>query len=282
MTFNKTLADRIIAMTGGFIGIALTLWICGLGLQGSALLVASMGASAVLLFAVPHGPLSQPWPLLGGHAISALLGVAVAKSVPNALIAAPLAVALSIGAMHYLRCLHPPGGATALTAVIGGEQVHELGYGFVLTPVLLNALLMLLAAVAVNYAFTWRRYPLLHPVEKPVPDRLNTADFKYALSEMGSFVDISEQELGQLYRLAAKHAWQLSDTAGQITAGMYYCKQGDQLSVRKVLSVEEGKVSYKIVAGSGAVMSAPLADFSDWHEVIWKEGAWRKIRAYSD
>jgi len=119
-----------------------------------------MGASAVLLFAVPHGPLSQPWPVLGGHFVSALVGVACTKAIAQPMLAAPVAVGLAIGSMHYLRCIHPPGGATALSAVVGGEPVHQLGFHFVLTPVLWNAAVILLVALLFNYPFTWRRYPL--------------------------------------------------------------------------------------------------------------------------
>lgn len=131
-----------------------------LGMQGAAMLVASMGASAVLLFAVPHGPLSQPWPVLGGHIISALVGVTCARFIHDPLLASALAVGLAIGTMHYLNCIHPPGGATALSAVAGGEVVQQLGYQYVLTPVALNAVTILLIAIVFNYPFHWRRYPL--------------------------------------------------------------------------------------------------------------------------
>jgi len=130
-----------------------------LGAAGSVGLVASMGASAVLLFAVPHGPLSQPWAVFAGHLVSALIGVACSRAIDDPALAGPLAVGLAIGAMHYLRCIHPPGGATALSAVLGGETVQQLGYWFVLTPVLLNALTLLAIALVFNYPFPWRRYP---------------------------------------------------------------------------------------------------------------------------
>lgn len=285
-------AEKVISAVGGFIGILLTLWVSShyLGAQGAALLVASMGASAVLLFAVPHGALSQPWPLLGGHVIAALIGVAVAQGVANVLIAAPLAVALAIAAMHYLRCIHPPGGATAISAVIGGSEVHALGFQFVLTPVLLNAVIMLLAAIAVNYAFPWRRYPAgwrMPAVLVPSSDNYNPlshADFSYALREIGSYVDISEDDLSRIYRLAVKHAWQLSDQPGQLAVGLYYSngEQGDDLSVRKVLTLSGDVVTFKIVAGygEGAVKTAARVDFSNWqrYEVIFKNGAWHRIR----
>ncbi len=153
--------EKWLSATGGLFGLWAVISIsqAELGDAGSAGLVASMGASAVLLFAVPHGTLSQPWPVVGGHLVSALIGVAVAKFVPQMALAAPLAVALAIGAMHYLRCIHPPGGATALSAVVGGEAVHQLGFMYVLTPVMLNTLVILLVALVFNYPLRWRRYP---------------------------------------------------------------------------------------------------------------------------
>ena len=78
------------------------------------LLIAPMGASAILLFAVPASPLAQPWPVIGGHMVAALVGVTIAHLVGTPMLAAPLAVALSFGAMTIFRCVHPPSGAIAL------------------------------------------------------------------------------------------------------------------------------------------------------------------------
>lgn len=154
--------EKWLSIAGGLAGLTGVMLIsqARLGADGSVGLVASMGASAVLLFAVPHGPLSQPWPVLGGHLVSALVGVVCTKAIAQPLLAAPVAVSLAIGAMHYLRCIHPPGGATALSAVVGGDTVHQLGYHFVVTPVLWNAAVILLVALLFNYPFAWRRYPL--------------------------------------------------------------------------------------------------------------------------
>jgi CBS domain-containing membrane protein len=153
--------EKWVSAAGGLAGLTGVMLIsqAHLGAAESVGLVASMGASAVLLFAVPHGPLSQPWAVFGGHLVSAAVGVACTKLVEDPSLAGPLAVGLAIGAMHYLRCIHPPGGATALSAVVGGEAVHRLGFQYVLTPVLLNALVILLVALAFNYPFPWRRYP---------------------------------------------------------------------------------------------------------------------------
>jgi CBS-domain-containing membrane protein len=97
--------------------------------------------------------------VFGGHLVSAAVGIACTKLIADPRFAGPLAVGLAIGAMHYLRCIHPPGGATALSAVVGGEAVHRLGFLYLFTPVLLNATVILLVALVFNYPFPWRRYP---------------------------------------------------------------------------------------------------------------------------
>lgn len=122
-------------------------------------LSASMGASAVLLFTAPDSPMSQPWPLVGGHIVSAFIGVTCALTVETIAVAAPLAAALSIFFMGVLRCIHPPGGAAALLAVVGGSDIQALGYQFVLAPVLINALIMLLATYLINRLLLRRPYP---------------------------------------------------------------------------------------------------------------------------
>lgn len=159
---NKThQREKLIAGLGGFTGIALILVVTGqfLDSEDARLIVASMGASAVLLFAVPHGPLSQPWALGCGHVVSAVIGVSCYLAIPEPMLAAAAAVGLAITAMHYLHCLHPPGGATALSAVLAGSGVHALGYQYVFTPVLINVVIILSVAVAFNYLMPWRRYP---------------------------------------------------------------------------------------------------------------------------
>lgn len=206
-------AEKWLSAVGGFVGILLVLWISQrvLDLQGAAMVVGSMGASAVLLFAVPHGALSQPWPVFGGHIASAFIGVSCAQFISDPMIAAALAVGLAIAAMYYLHCLHPPGGATALVAVYGGESVHELGYGFLYSPVLENLIVLLVVAMLFNMPFAHRRYPAVltasrdedaYPGEKT---HIAHSDLVYALSQLDSFIDVSEQDLLRIYSLAVHH-----------------------------------------------------------------------------
>ncbi|RSZ57261.1 HPP family protein [Massilia atriviolacea] len=168
-------------------------------------LIAPMGASAVLLFCLPASPLAQPWAVIGGNVVSALVGVACVKSGLAPQIAAPLAGGLAIAAMFALRCLHPPGGAVALTAVLAGPAVHELGFAFALAPVALNCVLMVGGALLVNN-LTGRRYPhrqqsALHNVHDTADvaptARLGfrSADLDAVLARYGQVLDVSRDEL---------------------------------------------------------------------------------------
>ncbi|NJD34552.1 MAG: hypothetical protein FIA96_06915 [Betaproteobacteria bacterium] len=201
--------ERLVSALGGFIGIFAVYWISHflLGAAASPLLVLSMGSTAVMLFAVPHGALSQPWPLLGGHLVSGLVGIACLLYVPDPLLAGSLATGLAIGAMHYLRCIHPPAGATALAAALGNESVRAMGFGFVLAPVMLNVLVILVAAIAFNTLFSWRRYPAALVRSAAVPaaagyEAISHEDFVYALSQLDSYIDVSEEDLLRIYSLA--------------------------------------------------------------------------------
>lgn len=197
--------EKFVSLLGGFLAISLLTHlihdVCLLPLGTG--LIASMGASAVLLFAVPHGQLSQPRPVLGGHVVSATIGVSCARWIPGPAIAAGFAVGISIWIMHQLKCIHPPGGATALVAVLGGESIHVLGYWFVLAPVLINALIMVSLAVAINYAFKWRRYPIgLYSTQIPdnVEGHIDTSheEIVTALRELDVFIDVDEEDLVRL------------------------------------------------------------------------------------
>jgi len=201
--------EKIISGFGGFLAIFMIIQISHMALGDDAyLIVASMGAATVLLFAVPHGALSQPWALFGGNLLSACVGVACAQLIPNTFAAAAAAVGIAITVMYYLKCVHPPGGATALSAVVGGDAVHELGFMFVLTPVLINVLVIFFVALVFNYCFKWRRYPVALASTaqtaraSTAPDKLSCEGIEYALRKVDSFIDVTEDDLSRIYSLA--------------------------------------------------------------------------------
>ena len=216
LAYSVSEREHWISAAGGLLGILAVLWVSHalLGNHAGTLAVASMGASAVLLFAAPHGALSQPWPVVGGHLISAAVGVTCAQWIAEPMMAAAIAVALSIGLMYGLRCLHPPGGATALFAVMGGEPILALGYDYLFVPVLLNVSVLLIVAVLFNFPFAWRRYPQVwwresveEPAAEPLPEATNErmishSDLVYALSQLDTFIDVSEEDLQRIYALA--------------------------------------------------------------------------------
>ncbi len=214
---------------GALVGIALTAMITALLVPGSALpmLIPPLGASAVLLFGVPASPLAQPWSIIGGNGVSAFVGVTVALLVPDVPVAAALAASLAIVAMILLRCLHPPGGAVALTAVLGPPAIHAAGYGFVLMPTLLNSALLLAGALIYNN-LTGHRYPHAATPPKPVQHKtedrppseragLLPEDLQGALAQYEDILDVDPDDLE-----AILHQIQLkifNRRSGEITVG---------------------------------------------------------------
>ncbi len=123
-------------------------------------LIGSFGASSVLIYGAINSPLSQPRNLIGGHVISAIVGVTAYKFLPGGvLIAAPFAVSLSIVLMQITKTLHPPGGATALIAIIGSEKIRNLGYWYVVSPVLTGVIILFIVALIFNNITSHRTYP---------------------------------------------------------------------------------------------------------------------------
>jgi CBS domain-containing membrane protein len=220
--------EQLRAAACALAALALTTWLSVTLLGGAGMwLVASMGATAVLLFCVPAGPMSQPWAVMGGNIVSALVGVACVKLGGAGLWMAPLAGALAIAAMFALRCLHPPGGAVALTAVLAGPSVHALGFEFVLLPVALNAALMVGMALVVNN-LTGRRYP--HAQRSPLEnlhathDAAPTArlgfqrdDLDAVLKQYGQVLDVSRDDLENIILATEAHAYERR--FGVITCG---------------------------------------------------------------
>ncbi len=200
---HLSLRECLRAALGALLGIGLTAALCtwALGLSADIpLLIAPMGASAVLLFAAPASPLAQPWSLIGGNLVASLVGVTCAAFIGNEIIAAAVAVSVAIALMLALRCLHPPSGAVALTAVLGGPSIHAAGYGFVPDPVLLNSA-VLLGVALVFHSFSRHRYPHGHApaptaarAVSPASQQLHQA-LQAVLDERDEFIDVDADDL---------------------------------------------------------------------------------------
>jgi CBS-domain-containing membrane protein len=155
--------EILISFIGAFLGIFAVYEIGHFDhfhIEETLFLVGSFGASAVLLYGLPKSPYAQPRNLILGHLISAIIGVTCAlllSAYPA--VSAALAVSLAVFFMHITKSLHPPGGATALIAVIGSEHIHQMGYWYVFTPVLSGSMILLVVALLVNNLSPNRRYP---------------------------------------------------------------------------------------------------------------------------
>lgn len=168
IVYKETLIDfkeHFWTFLGAFLGIGTIAYFQNDSLTRTEniFLIGSFGASSVLVYGAIQSPLAQPRNLVGGHLISALIGVTIYKLFPETLwLSAPLAVSLSIVFMQITKTLHPPGGATALIATIGTEKIKALGYYYVLSPVLSGTLILLVTALVINNMTPNRKYPTVN------------------------------------------------------------------------------------------------------------------------
>ncbi len=197
--------ERLLCGMGALCGLAISSLISWYVLGGvNAWYIAPMGASSVLLFAVPSSPLAQPWNIVIGNTIAGIVGVACSMWIPDLTGAFSFAVGLAIFLMMTTDSLHPPSGAVAITAVLGGETVHQLGFNFVIYPVLLNSVLLLAFALFFNRVIG-RHYPYPKHVNErskdPTPTQkvsIQPQDIQRALDEHTELLDISQYDLEKI------------------------------------------------------------------------------------
>lgn len=221
-------ADFLRGALGALVGIAVA------GLAARAIpggpdllpfIVAPMGATAVLLFAAPASPLAQPWAVLAGNTSSSLIGIVAGRVFANVTVAAAVAVAVAIAVMMLLRCVHPPGGACALFAAVGGSAVSAQGFAFALWPVGVNTVCLLVVAALVNN-LTGRPYP--HVPEPPpagvgadpAPSRrvgVQAEDIQRAMAQLDQGLDVMPGDVLTLLREAETQA--LDRRLGQLSCG---------------------------------------------------------------
>ncbi|MCE5976812.1 HPP family protein [Pseudomonas sp. JR33AA] len=223
---NITPKEWLRAGIGALLGLFLAGWLTSMAFGPSIALhlLGPLAASAVLVFAVHSGPLAQPWPVLGSYALAGAVGLAMREGFGPELWVAAAALGLSILVMCLLRCLHPPGGGVAVSAVLADPGLTAMG-DHLLEPVLLNALILVTVAIAYN-RLTGVRYPKgavprkdLHHTHDPLPGErvgIRSEDLDQALEELGEFVDVTRDELERIILATEQHALQRS--LGGITA----------------------------------------------------------------
>lgn len=269
---GANIRDRALATLAAILAIGLTGLACSLVTGGdaeTALIVAPMGASAVLLFAVPSSPLAQPWSIVGGNVISAFVGIAVARFVPHEIVASGLAVGLAILAMTVTRSLHPPGAASALIAVIGGPEVAADGFLYALVPVGMNAALLTALGVAFHQ-LTDRQYPTRRQ-RKPAPSPIGTADLpplaraghtdadiEHAIADLGEAYDISHDDLSRLLRQVERRT--LERTQGKLTCAdimsrdVIRASTGTKIEAARRVLLDQGVRTLPVIDRQGIVL----------------------------
>lgn len=241
---NLSIKGKLLSVISSFIAILIVAWITQKSGVNTAypIIVASMGASAVILFIMPGSPLAQPWPLVGGHLVSAVIGITCAQLFADTIVASACASGGSVLAMLLLRCLHPPGAATALTPIIAGDPVNFMNYSFVLMPVGINVAIMLVMAIAINRWVLRHEYPtvshsadnnkhkhsaIIQPSQRT---GISEQDLEQALENMDMFMDVSTGDLSKLLTEAQMQSFKRY--RGNTTCA--------DIMVKNILSVEYG------------------------------------------
>ncbi|WP_089605842.1 HPP family protein [Acinetobacter piscicola] len=251
------LKDRLLCGIGALLGLAISSLISWYVLGDlNAWYIAPMGASSVLLFAVPASPLAQPWNMVVGNTIAGIIGVTCAMYIPNLTEAFSVAVALAIFLMMTTDSLHPPSGAVAITAVLGGESVHQLGYHFIFYPVLLNSVLLLVIAIIFN-RLLGKQYPQVAQLntrsKDPTPTQkvtIQPQDIHDVLEHQTELLDISEYDLQKIILEA-------QEKANARAVNQYLCQDimtKDVICLQEQEEIQDALVKFKHVN----LMSLPV------------------------
>ena len=174
------------------------------------MLIAPLGASAVLIFAVPNAPLAQPWSAITGNVVSAAVAILVLKTMPGIAVPA-IAVGGATLAMLLTRSLHPPGGAVALLATLEHETVLEIGFWFALIPVGVLTAALVIGGIFFN-RLTGRHYPFRHSAtaeNMQMPESrlgLSNDEISDLLRRFNQAPNIGAVDLGRLLESAEREA----------------------------------------------------------------------------
>lgn len=299
--------ERLVATITTGLGIGAVAWLStnwfvhGQPSVHSVWMMASIGASAVLVFGVPHGAFAQPWAVVGGQGLSAVAGVFVAHVLGDGVLAAGCAVALAVAVMHTCRCIHPPGGATALSAVLAVTSAGPPGWSYVLSPVLISACAIVVAATILNAPFRWRRYPVVlafhHAAVAPGAPLGQEAPFtprqlRRALDELDSMVAMSDDELQALYRALRRQQEHDGLSAADLRVDGCYSngQSGENWAVLQIIDAldpdaRRAQFIVKAVAGRGRdeVRTMAQEDLLAWgrYEVVPDGSVWHRVESAS-
>lgn len=279
--------ERWRAVVGAAVGILFTAlisrWALGSVVHG-AWLVAPLGASAVLVFAAPASPLAQPWAVVGGNTISAIVGVLCSLWIADAAVAGAVAVAVAITLMFLLRCLHPPGGAMALLAVL----VHANQGNFACGPAVFNSLLLVAAGVAYNTA-TGRRYPHMQIAARPAVEgagaRFKSADLDAVLARYNQVLDVSRDDLEALLQAAELEAYRrrIGEIRCQdvMSRNLITVEFGSSLQEAWHLMREHGIKALPVIDRSRRIVGiVTMADFMRHAKIDQPDGLMGKLRDF--
>jgi len=280
--------ERMRAIVGASLGILLTALVCKAAAAfipsaAAPWLFAALGASAVLVFAVPSSPLAQPWSVVAGQFVSSLSGITCAVWLGDSAWAGGAAVGLAIASMFALRCLHPPGGGTALLMVLA----HINRFEFALFPVLANVLVLVTVGMLYN-ALTGRRYPHTSPpatvTDSPQPSRFTGADLDAAMAHFNQVLTVDRADLGELLHHAELAAYERNlgtlrcndiMSATPITAEF-----GTPLDEAWALMRERGIKALPVVDKARHIVGIiTLADFMRHAGLDTREGIGERVRA---
>lgn len=205
------LSELVLSVSGVFISMIAVVLVMDWVSDGiyAWFVIASMGASAIILFATPHAPMAQPWAVLAGQMLAGTCGLASWSLFDDPMVAVPVAVASTLLFMQLFKARHAPGGATALFIALGTVEVDTLGWSLLWLSLLPSLLTLILVSVLFNAPFKWRRYPYVvfqktQPKAEKTPD-INHEDLVYASEQMQGYFEMSEAEFMQLYRAARQH-----------------------------------------------------------------------------
>lgn len=281
---------------GAGLGLALAGLLVGLVDQlfpHTLFLFAPLGATAVLVFAVPNSPLAQPWNCVVGNTISALYTLALLWAFPalSQTALAALAVSGAIALMMLTRSLHPPGGAVALLTVLGAAQMLPLGWHLLIPMAVLSGML---AAVGVLYHRACGR-PYLHPIPQPAAARkpqsklaLNEQDLQQLLKRFDQSYNLTPDDLGALLAAAEEEAIQRRFAAvscGEVMSAKLLTIQA-QTPLEEVADLFQRHLikSLPLVDEQGQLIGRVLrADLFDW---LWqdhrdhqrKKNLWQRLK----